>query len=83
MVILKAEFGLLWATTWPDEKQLILKFSKMHNSRNSQNTVWKPFFFLGKLYQQIWLYTVITLVIFNTEFGLIWTTPRPNEEELF
>ena len=30
-----------------------------------------------------WLYTVITLVILNTEFGLIWTTPWPDEEELF
>ena len=30
-----------------------------------------------------WLYTVITLVILNTEFGLIWTTPWPDEKDLF
>ena len=30
-----------------------------------------------------WLYTVITLMILNTEFGLIWTTPWPDEEEHF
>ena len=28
-----------------------LKFSKIRNSRNSQNSVWKPNFFLGTLYQ--------------------------------
>ena len=33
--------------------------------------------------QYFLLYTVITLVILNTEFGLIWTTPWPDEEEVF
>ena len=28
-----------------------LKFSKIRNSRNSQNSVWKPNFFLGALNQ--------------------------------
>ena len=84
LVILNTEFGLLWATPWPDEKQLILKFSKIRNSRNLQNSVWKPIFFpLQAIPTNFWLYTVITLVIPNTEFGLIWTTPWPNEEELF
>ena len=33
-------------------------------------------FFLGKLYQKFFfLYTLITLVILHTAFGLIWTTP--------
>ena len=139
LVILNTEFSLIWATPWPDAKQLFLKFSKIRNSRNSQNTVLKPIFFLGKLYQQLfgftlclhwwysiplvwfgqlldpmkknfldsqkfaireirktpnqkpffslasytnnfWLYTVITLVIPNTEFGLIWATPWPDEK---
>ena len=52
-MILNTEFSLIWATPWPDAKQLFLNFSKICNSRNSQNTVWKPNFFLGKLYQQI------------------------------
>ena len=30
-----------------------------------------------------WLYTFITLVILSTGFGSIWTTPWPDEEELF
>ena len=43
-----------------------------------------PFFFLGKLYQRLFLmYTLVTLVILNTAFGLIWTTPCPDEKELF
>ena len=29
------------------------------------------------------LYTLITLVILNTEFDLIWTTPWPAEKEFF
>ena len=144
LVILHTAFVLIWATPWPDEKQLFLKCSKIRNSRNSQNSVWKPIFFLGKLYQQLfgftlsihwwysipslvwfgqlldpmkknffkilknsqfakfakfriknhffprqaipttfWLYTVITLVILNTEFGLIWATPWPDDKQLF
>ena len=29
------------------------------------------------------LYTLITLVILHTEFGLIWTTPWPDENDFF
>ena len=83
-MILHTEFGLIWTTPWPDEKELFLKFSKIPNSRKSQTSVWKPNFFLGKLYQQFFLlYTLITLVILHSEFGLIWTTPWPDEKELF
>ena len=42
------------------------------------------FFFLGKLYQTLFLmYTLITLVVLNTAFGFIWTTPYPDEKDLF
>ena len=35
-----------------------------------------PVFSLGKLYQKFFLlYTLITLVILHTVFGLIWKTP--------
>ena len=44
-MILSAEFDLIWTTPWPDEKELFLKFSEIRNSRNSQNSVWKPKFF--------------------------------------
>ena len=43
-VILHAEFGLIWTTPWPDENDFFLKFSKIRNSRNSQKSVWNPFF---------------------------------------
>ena len=76
LVILNAEFGLILETHWHDENELFLKFSKNRNSRNSQNSVWNPNFFLGKPYQNNFLlYTLITLVILHSAFGLIWTTP--------
>ena len=57
---------------------------KIPFSRNSKSSVWKPNFFLDKLNQKYFLiYTVITLVIINTEFGLIWTTPWPDKKEFF
>ena len=57
-------------TRW---KRFFLKFSKIRNSRNSQNSVWKPIFFLGKLYQQLfgftlslhWWYSIPSLVWFG------------------
>ena len=57
-------------------------FFKIPTSRNSISSIWKHFF-LGKLNQCFLLYTIITLVILNTEFGLIWTTPWPDEKEFF
>ena len=43
-----------------------------------------PIFFLGKQYQNFSLLLIlITLVILHTEFGLIWTTPWPDEKKLF
>ena len=44
LVILHAAFGLIWTIPWPDEKDLFLKLSKISNSRNSENSVWKPIF---------------------------------------
>ena len=38
-----------------------------------------PTFFVGKLYKFSLLYTLNTLVILNTEYGLVWTTPWPDE----
>ena len=141
-MILNTESDLIWTTPWPAEKEFFFKFSKIRNSRNSQNSVWKLNFFLGTLYQKtfcftlslhwwcsiprlVWfgqllnpmtkktyfqnsffakfakvpyknpiffprpaltiflLYTLITLLILNTEFDLIWTTPWPAEKEFF
>ena len=140
LVILHTAFGLIWTTPWPAEKKL--KFSKFRNSRNSQNSVWKPNFFLGALNhffcftlslhwwysipRLVWfgqlldpmkkiffkilkisqfakfakfrmknlffprhalpnsflLFTLISLVILHTAFGLIWTTPWPAEKKI-
>ena len=49
-----------------------------------KSSVWKTNFFLGNLYQKFFLfYTLITLVIFHSKFGLIWTITWPDENELF
>ena len=38
-------------------------------------------FFLGKLYQKLFsFYILTTLVILHAKFGLIWTTPWPDEK---
>ena len=73
LVILNTEFGLIWTTPWPDENEFFLKLSKIRNSPNSQNSVWKPIFFLGKLYKQLfcfvsslhWWYSIPHLIWFG------------------
>ena len=76
LVKLNTECGLIWTTPWPDEKELFLKFSIFRNSRNLQNSVWKPIFFPRQALQTFFLlYTLIALVKLNTDFGLICTTP--------
>ena len=75
------QFGSLWTTPWPDEKDLFLKFV-IREIRNFPYE--KLTFFLGKLYQKNFsLYTSGTHGILHTEFGLIWTTPLPDEKDLF
>ena len=45
---------------------------------------WNTNFFLGKLYQKFFsFYTLGTHGILHTEFGSIWTTPWPDEKDLF
>ena len=45
-------------------------------SRNSKSSIWKPKLFPSQAKQKKFLlYTVITMVILHTPFGLIWTTP--------
>ena len=45
LVILHAEFGLIWTTPCPDEKEFFFKFLKIRTTRNSQISVCKPNFF--------------------------------------
>ena len=56
---------------------------KIPFSRNSQNSVRKLNFFPRPALPIFLPYTVITLVILNTEFGLIWTTPWPDKKYIF
>ena len=79
--ILHAEFGSIWTTPWPDEKDLFLKLIIREILKIPYE---KLTFFLGKLYQQFILFnTLHTLGILHTEFGLVWTTPWPDEKDLF
>ena len=66
LLILNTEFGLIWTTPWPDEKDLYLKFL----FREIQKIPYEILtFFPGKVNQLFLLYTLITLVILHTEFG--------------
>ena len=79
--ILHAEFGSIWTTPWPDEKDLFLKLIIREILKIPYE---KLTFFLGKLYQQFFLFYILhTLGILHTEFGLVWTTPWPDEKALF
>ena len=71
LVVLHAESGLIWTTSWTDEKEVFLKFAKIR------------IFFLNKLLQKFFLlHTLITNVILHTELGLIWTAPWPDEKDI-
>ena len=81
-VTLHAEFGLIWTTPWPDENDFFLKFSKIRNSRNLQNSVWEPNFFPAS-----------STIFFALHFHYIGDTPYcawfdldnslPDKKELF
>ena len=80
-MILHSEFGWIWTTPWPDQKELFLKFviREIRKFRYEKLT-----FFLNKLYQNLFFfYTLPTQGILHYEFGSIWTTFWPNEKELF
>ena len=79
--ILDNEFGSLWTTLWPDEKNLFLKFVICEIRKFPYE---KLTFFLGKLYPKFFLfYNLVTHGILDTKFGLSWTTPWPDEKDLF
>ena len=73
LVTLHTKLGLILTTSWPGEKQLFLKFARIRNSRNSQNTVWKTNIFFSRqvLPKFLLFYPLITLVIFHAAVGLI------------
>ena len=79
--ILYSEFGSIWITSWPDKRDLFLKFLIWNNSKFPYE---KLTFFLGKLYQKFFLfYNLVTHGILDTKFGSLWTTPWPDQKDLF
>ena len=64
----------------PMKKNLFLKFL----FREIQKVLYeKPIFLLSKLNQKYFLlYSLFTLLILHTAFGLNWTTPWPAEKKL-
>ena len=79
--ILHTKFGLIWTTSWPDKKDLFLKLLIWKNRKFPYE---KVSFFLGKLYKKFFLpYTFITLVIFHTKCGSLWTTPWLDKISIF
>ena len=69
--ILHTEFGSIWTTPWPDEKDLFLKLI-IREVRKFPYEILT--FFLGMTYQKFLFYILHTLGILHTKFGLIWTT---------
>ena len=79
--ILDTEFGSIWTTPWPDQKYY---FSKLNIWNNSKFPYEKLTFFLGKLYKKLFLfYNLFTHGILDCKFGSLWTTPWPDEKDLF
>ena len=73
-------FGLIWSASWPDKKDLFLKFLIWKNRKFSYD---KLIFFLGKLYKKIFFalhfhYTGDS----QYKVASLWTT-RPDEISLF
>ena len=72
LVTIHPKLGLILTTSWPDEKELFLKFARTRNSRNSQNFVWKTKIFPGQNIPKFLLfYPLLTLVIVHATIGLI------------
>ena len=79
--ILHTKFGLIWATSWPDKKDLFLKLLIWKNCKFPHE---KLIFFQGKLYKKFFLlHSFITLVIIHNKCGSLWTTPWPDKKTIF
>ena len=69
-------------TRW--NRPIFKNYLKLIFRNNRKFPYEKLTFFLGKLYQKFFLfYTLVTHGILDTEFGSIWTTPWPDEKDLF
>ena len=75
------QFRLLWTTPWPDEKDLFFKFVICEIRKFP---IEKRTFFLGKLGVPFFLhYNLNSTGSLGYQFRLLWTTPWPDEKDLF
>ena len=76
LVVLYTEFGLIWITPWPDDNEFFFKIRENSQFEKIAEFRMKTHFFSWQAIPTTFLpYTLITLLILYTEFGLIWTTP--------
>ena len=75
------QFGSLWTTPWPDEKDLFLKLFIWNNSKFPYG---KLIFLLGKLGEPFFLQNNLNSTgSLGYQFGSLWTTPWPDENSIF
>ena len=75
------QFSSLWATPWPDEKDLFLKFVICEIRKYPIEILT---FFLGKLGVPFFLhYNLNSTGSLGYQFGSLWTTPWSDEKDLF
>ena len=83
LVILHAEFGLIWTTPWPDKISIFLKIEWANNKRISRYSRLKYELFSRKVRRTFFLsQSLPTLGIHHTKFGLIRTTSWPDKKDL-
>ena len=79
--IIHTKFGLIWSASWPDKKDLFLKFLNWKNRKFSYD---KLIFFLGKLYKKNFFFALHFHYTGDSQYKIvsIWTT-RPDGISLF
>ena len=79
--ILHTEFGLIWTTPWPDQKDLFLKlFIREIRNLSYEKLTFFPRRAITKIF---FYYTQATLDILHTKCGCLWTTPWTDEKDNF
>ena len=79
--ILHTKFGLIWTTSWPDKKDLFLKFLIWKNRKFPYE---KLFFFPRQAIQKnLFALQFRYFVIRHTKFGLLWTNSWPDKISIF
>ena len=78
------QFGSLWTTPWPHKISLFFWKKNTELAIKSIFPIEIPSFFLGKLGGPLFLqYNLISTGSLGYQFGSLWTTPWPDEKDLF